>query len=57
MTGDSADNIKGAEKVGPKIAALLLRDSITRNMERLKINQKLVYLHREMTTSHVLSGI
>ena len=41
LVGDTADNIKGAEKVGPKTAALLLEDfgtleGILENAERIK---------------------
>lgn len=65
LTGDKADNIKGAEKIGVKTAARLLnafgtldgiiahsneitvnsvRESIIRNTDRLKTNQKLIKL-------------
>jgi len=65
LTGDTSDNIKGAEKVGPKTAAALIhefgsldsiiqnasqiqkpsiRESIFKNSERLKINQRLIKL-------------
>ena len=65
LTGDNSDNIKGAEKVGIKTAAVLInqfgslqnvltnvekikkpsiRDSILRNIERLRINYKLIKL-------------
>lgn len=41
LTGDSADNIKGAEKVGPKTAAALIKEfstleNILANAERIK---------------------
>lgn len=41
LTGDASDNIKGADKVGPKTAALLLHefttlDSILANAEKIK---------------------
>ena len=94
LTGDNADNIKGADKIGPKTASQLLcefgtidniiensekikkpsiQDSIMRNVERLKTNQKLIHLDNKakppfyidelfysyngITTNHVLSGI
>jgi DNA polymerase-1 len=94
LTGDTADNIKGADKIGPKTAAQLLcefgtldsiienaqriakpsvRESIIRNTERLKTNQKLIkldnqaplpftadelrYEYNGITTNEVLAGI
>lgn len=94
LTGDTADNIKGADKVGPKTAASLLnaygtlenilanaagirkpsvRESIIRNTERLRKNDKLIRLGKEValpfdlqelvycdtgiTTNEVLKGI
>ena len=94
LTGDKADNIKGAEKIGVKTAAKLLntfgtlddiikrrdeiiinsvRESIIRNTERLKLNQKLIrlenvsalpfsfdelnYSYSGITTNEVLRGI
>ena len=94
LTGDKADNIKGAEKIGIKTAAKLLnafgtldgiiahrneitknsvRESIIRNAERLKINQRLIrlennaavpfaidelqYAYNGITTSEVLKEI
>lgn len=65
MTGDVSDNIKGADRIGPKTAAWLfnefgtledifanaaairkpsIRESVIRNMERLRINQRLIRL-------------
>lgn len=65
LVGDSADNIRGADKIGPKTAAKLLtdfgsldrilvcaekiskpsvRDSVLRNGERLRVNQRLIRL-------------
>ena len=94
LTGDAADNIKGADKVGPKTAAallkqfgnlkeilenshlierLLIRNSIDKNAERLKINYRLIKLgdgakmpfdldklqfkYNGITTNMVLEGI
>ena len=94
LTGDKADNIQGAEKIGVKTAAKLLnafgtldgiiahrdeitknsvRESLIRNTERLRINQKLIklenkaaipfsiedlqYVYNGITTSEVLKGI
>lgn len=94
LTGDAADNIKGADKVGVKTAAFLLnefgslesilvnaekikkpsvRESILRNTERLRRNDKLIrldnraplpfalsvlkYGDRGITTNEVLKGI
>ncbi|MEI6579621.1 MAG: 5'-3' exonuclease H3TH domain-containing protein [Eubacteriales bacterium] len=94
LTGDSCDNIKGADKVGPKTATQLLREfgtldsiienaehiakpsvreSIIRNTERLKTNQKLIkldnraplpfaldelrYEYNGITTNEILAGI
>lgn len=94
LTGDKADNIRGAEKIGVKTAAKLLnafgtldgiivhrdeitmhsvRESIIRNTDRLKTNQKLIklenkapipfpiddlrYVDNGITTSEVLKGI
>lgn len=94
LTGDTADNIKGADKVGPKTAASLLnaygtlenilanaaeirkpsvRESIIRNTERLRKNDKLIrlgkavslpfdlqelaYCDAGITTNEVLKGI
>ena len=68
LTGDTADNMKGADKIGPKTAAILLkeygtlegilagaesihkpsvRESIFRNMERLRLNYRLIRLEGE----------
>lgn len=65
LTGDHSDNIRGADKVGPKTAAVLLgqfgsldcildraeeigkpsiRQSVIRNRERLRLNEKLIRL-------------
>lgn len=65
LVGDAADNIRGADKIGPKTAAKLLadfgsleqilaraaeidrpsvRDSVLRSGERLRINQRLIWL-------------
>ncbi len=65
LVGDTADNIRGADKIGPKTAAALLatfgdleaiiehandiqkpsvRDSVIRNTERLRVNQRLITL-------------
>ena len=65
LTGDHSDNIRGADKVGPKTAAALLhqfgtlenvidhadqitkpsiRESITRNAPRLRLNKMLIRL-------------
>ena len=94
LTGDKADNIRGAEKIGVKTAAKLIntfgtleeiirrsdeiaansvRESIIRNTERLRTNQKLIrlentaglpfslselqYSHNGITTNEVLRGI
>jgi len=94
LTGDTADNIKGADKIGPKTAAQLLREfgtldnilenagqiqksaireSVIKNSERLKTNQKLItldnrakipfeleelaYRYDGATTGKVLAGI
>ncbi|MGN0535512.1 MAG: 5'-3' exonuclease H3TH domain-containing protein [Eubacterium sp.] len=94
LTGDKADNIRGAEKIGVKTAAALLnefntleniisnteqiskptvRDSIVRNVERLRINYKMIklsdtaelpftmpeleYTYTGITTNEVLIGI
>lgn len=94
LTGDAADNIKGADKVGVKTAALLLnefgslenilantenikkpsvRESVLRNTERLRRNDKLIrldnraplpfalpelkYEDKGITTNEVLKGI
>ncbi len=94
LTGDTSDNIKGAEKVGPKTAMTLLnefdtlenvllnaekiakpsvRESIIKNVERLRTNYKLIkltdkaslpfelsellYCYDGITTNEVLRGI
>lgn len=94
LVGDTADNIKGADKVGPKTAAALIdefgsleavlenarqikkpsvRESITKNAERLKTNYKIIKLENivdlpftitelefqdsGITTNEVLRGI
>lgn len=94
LVGDAADNIKGADKIGPKTAVLLLeefgtleavianvekirkpsiRESITRNVERLRTNYRLIklenveklpfeldemeYCYNGITTNEVLKGI
>lgn len=70
LTGDVSDNIKGADKVGLKTAALLLkefgslenilanienikkpsvRESVTRNAERLRRNYKIIKLENAVT--------
>lgn len=94
LTGDDSDNIKGADKVGPKTASMLLcefgdfenvllnaeairkpsiRESIIRNVDRLRTNYKLIklectvplpftmedlpYTYDGITTNEVLKGI
>ncbi len=94
LVGDSADNIKGVPKVGPKTAAQLInqfgnleklaertgdiakpsiRESVEENIDRLKINYKLIklekgtalpyameeltYKYNGITTNEVLKGI
>lgn len=94
LTGDSSDNIKGADKVGPKTAAQLIdqfgtldnilenveqiskpsvRESIRKNAESLKVNDRLIkldskaplpfaaedlqYKYDGITTNEVLVGI
>lgn len=94
LTGDTSDNIKGADKIGSKTAAALInqfgclediiknadiiakpsiRDSVTRNIERLRTNYKLIKLtdraeipfnmdemawqYNGITTGEVLKGI
>lgn len=94
LTGDTADNIKGADKVGPKTAAQLvnefgslediiehaseikkpsIRESILKNLERLRKNYQLIkldgaeklpfgleemkYSYSGVTTNEVLKGI
>lgn len=65
LTGDTADNIRGADKIGPKTAAALMdqfenleellahperigkpsiRESVTRNAERIRLNHALIRL-------------
>lgn len=65
LTGDTADNIRGADKIGPKTAAELMkqfgnleamfagadrirrpsiRESVTRNQERIRLNHLLIRL-------------
>lgn len=94
LTGDTADNIRGADKIGPKTAAMLIgqfgtlekiienvggitkpsiKESVTRNAERLRLNRKLIkldgdvdlpfrldelkYDYNGLTTTEVLKGI
>ena len=94
LTGDTADNIKGADKIGPKTAAQLvnefssleeiiahaeeikkpsIRESVLRNVERLRKNYQLIklggtkelpfsleeleYCYNSVTTTEVLKGI
>lgn len=70
LVGDTADNIKGAEKIGIKPS---MRASILHNKDRLQANAKLIKLDRKappvyglehlaytplgMTTREVLKGI
>ncbi len=94
LTGDTADNIKGADKIGPKTAATLVNEfgnleniianadkitkpsvqkSVIENIERLRLNYKLIklcdcadlpftleeikYDYNGVTTNEVLVGI
>lgn len=94
LTGDTADNIKGADKIGPKTAAALvnefgaleniilkaekitkpsIKESVIENVDRLRLNYKLIklcdcadlpfcleelkYTYNGTTTNEVLIGI
>lgn len=94
LTGDTADNIKGAERIGPKTASALInqfgcledivanaecitkpsvKESVIKNIDRLRLNYKLIklddraiipfdlselkYEYNGITTSEVLKGI
>ena len=78
LVGDTSDNIRGADKVGPKTSAQLLkrfktleniisnaeqieskhiRESITRNAERLRTNYKLIKLNGDIQLPFALGAL